>query len=265
MSQPIIMIDASYYCFHRFFSLIKWWKSAYPDIQLENPIDNFDFVDKFKKTFIDKIKEIPKKLNIDKNQQVKFIAGKDCKRANIWRNELYPQYKGTRDDKNTNVGPFFKLVYEENLLQQAGVETLLFHPKLEADDCIALMVKKLHPYNGNIYIITSDCDYLQLNASNIYLYDLSYKKLSESKSFSGDAQYDLKLKIIMGDKSDNISPIFPKCGPKTAKKCLEDPILFQKKLSDPDVLEKYNLNETLVSFEKIPEELQAEFFATLHL
>ena len=40
-------------------------------------------------------------------------------------------------------------------------------------------------------------------------------------------------------------------------------ILFQKKLSDPDVLEKYNLNETLVSFEKIPEELQVEFFATL--
>jgi len=263
MSQPIIMIDARYYCFHRFFSLIKWWKTAYPDTQIENPIENPDFVDKFKKTFIEKIQEIPKKLKIDKNQQVKMIAGKDCKRVNIWRNELYPQYKGTRDNKNTNVGPFFKLVYEENLLQQAGVETLLFHPKLEADDCIALMVKKLRPYDGNIYIITSDCDYLQLNASNIYLYDLAYKKLSESKSFSGDAEYDLKLKIIMGDKSDNISAIFPKCGPKTAKKCLEDPVLFQKKLAEPGVLEKYNLNETLVSFEKIPEELQAEFLATL--
>ncbi len=209
---------------------------------------------------------MPKKLNIDKNQQVKFIAGKDCKRVNIWRNELYPQYKGTRNDnKNQNVGDFFKMVYEENLLQQAGVETILFHPKLEADDCIALAVKKLTPYDENIYIITSDCDYLQLNAPNIYLYDLAYKKLSESKSFSGDAKYDLKLKIIMGDKSDNISPIFPKCGPKTGKKCLEDQNFFQKKLSEPGVLEKYNLNETLVSFEKIPEKLQGEFLATLQM
>ena len=66
MSQPIIMIDASYYCFHRFFSLIKWWKTAYPDTQIENPIENPDFVDKFKKTFIEKIQEIPKKLKIDK-------------------------------------------------------------------------------------------------------------------------------------------------------------------------------------------------------
>jgi hypothetical protein len=58
MSTVIILIDASYFCFHRYFSLIKWWKSAHSNDKIdlnENPILNQEFVDKYKKTFIEKI------------------------------------------------------------------------------------------------------------------------------------------------------------------------------------------------------------------
>jgi len=38
------------------------------------------------------------------------------------------------------------------------------------------------------------------------------------------------VKIVMGDKSDNINSIFKKCGIKTALKYYEDEKLFQDKL-----------------------------------
>ena len=40
-------------------------------------------------------------------------------------------------------GPFFKMVYEDNLFIEGGAQTILQHPKLEADDCIAISTKYL--------------------------------------------------------------------------------------------------------------------------
>ena len=56
-----IMIDLSYFIFYRYYALMGWWKLAKPDDILGNPIENEEFVEKFKKTFVDKINEIPKK------------------------------------------------------------------------------------------------------------------------------------------------------------------------------------------------------------
>ena len=112
MSTVIILIDASYFCFHRYFSLIKWWKSAHSNDKIdlnENPILNQEFVDKYKKTFIEKINEIPKKLKLNKDIDIIFIAAKDCKRNSIWRNDIHNSYKQNRK-ANNGVGPFFKLV-----------------------------------------------------------------------------------------------------------------------------------------------------------
>jgi 5'-3' exonuclease len=69
----------------------------------------------------------------------------------------------------------------------------------------------------------------------------------------------------MGDSSDNIPSIFPKCGPKTAKKCIDDPIYFQKKMSEnlEEYQKQYKLNQLLVNFENIPYELQQEFITSI--
>jgi DNA polymerase-1 len=180
---------------------------------------------------------MPKKLKIPKNVSPILIVGRDCKRENIWRNEIFPQYKANRANGQEDGfmgGPFFKMAYEEQLFIKGGAKAILSHPKLEADDCIALSVKNIankYP-NCHIYIITSDRDYLQLNAHNIDLYNLTYKNIAESKSSTGNAEDDLEIKIIMGDISDNIPSVFPKCGPKTAQKCFEDPEFFKKKMSN---------------------------------
>jgi 5'-3' exonuclease len=261
-SPTFIFIDGSYFCFYRYYSLMNWWKNANPDEPIENPFQNEIFVNKFRKTFIENVKQLPKKLHLDKIITPIIIVGKDCKREDIWRNEFFPKYKANRE-KEIMGAPFFKMVYEDKLFQQGGAQMILKHPKLEADDCIAISVKHLvneYP-NCSIYVITSDRDYLQLNSHNVHLYNLAFKNIAHSNS-SGNSKNDLEIKIIMGDKSDNIPSVFPKCGPKTAQKCIEDSEFFKKKMGDnTEYYKQYELNQKLVSFENIPSYLVTEFWS----
>jgi 5'-3' exonuclease len=266
-NNTFIFIDGSYYNFYRYHSLLTWWKNAFPeDIEcLKDPYQNAQFVEKFKKTFVTNIKGLQKNLKIDKTIEPIIIVGKDCKRQDIWRTKLFPQYKGTRangPEDGFMGGPFFKMVYDDNLFVEAGSQAILNHPHLEADDCIAISVKYiLNKYPAaTIYIITSDKDYLQLAEPRIHLYNLAFKKLTDQKSSTNDPKCDLFCKIVTGDPSDNIASVFPKCGPKTALKYYENRELFQTKLnSSEEFKKKYELNSTLVDFNNIPQELIAEF------
>jgi 5'-3' exonuclease len=270
MNPTFIFVDGSYYCFYRYFALQQWWKNAHPEEPLDNPYKNEKFVEKFRKTFIDNLQQIPKKLKIHK-YPIKpiLIVGKDCKREHIWRNDLFKDYKANRANGSEDGfmgGPFFKMAYEEQLFQKGGAKAILKHPRLEADDCIALSVKYLlnkYPL-CKIYIITSDRDYLQLNVHNVELFTLTYKNLVDGKTSTGDPQNDLKIKIIMGDTSDNIPSVFPKCGLKTAQKCIEDKEFFKKKMANnPAYYEQYKLNEQLINFNNIPDNYVEEFMATI--
>jgi 5'-3' exonuclease len=267
-NNTFIFIDGSYYNFYRYHSLLTWWKNAFPEDSecLKDPYQNAQFVEKFKKTFVNNIKSLKKNLKIDKTIEPIIVVGKDCKRQDIWRTKLFPQYKGTRANGSEDGfmgGPFFKMVYDDNLFIEAGAQTILMHPHLEADDCIAISVKHIlskYP-ESSIYIITSDKDYLQLAEPRIHLYSLAFKKLTDQKSSTNDPKCDLFCKIIMGDPSDNIASVFPKCGPKTALKYYENKELFQSKLNSSEEFKKnYELNSTLVDFNNIPQELIDEFF-----
>ena len=269
MNPTFIFVDGSYYNFYRYYALMQWWKNAYPEEPLEDPYQNEKFVEKFKKTHVENLKQIPKKLKLNKNINPILIVGKDCKRQSIWRNEIFPNYKANRANGQEDGfmgGPFFKMAYEDELFQKGGAKAILKHPRLEADDCIAISVKYLitkYP-ECTIYIITSDRDYLQLNSHNVFLYNLSFKNIAENKSSTGNPQTDLEIKIIMGDTSDNIPSAFPKCGPKTAQKCVEDPAFFKKKMDDkPEYYAQYELNKKLVNFDNIPEDLVTEFMSTI--
>jgi 5'-3' exonuclease len=279
MSNIFILIDGSYFCFYRYHSLLTWWKNAHPEDldALNNPYQNEEFVEKFKKTFIEGIKSIPKKLGLNKKntknnihsleyEEPIIIIGKDCKREQIWRNNLFPSYKANRDNSEENGfmgGPFFKMAYQENLFIVGGAIGVLKHDKLEADDCIAITCKKLlevYKDNCKIYIITSDKDYLQLASEQIKLYNLSFKDLTDQKSCTGDPKCDLFCKILTGDISDNIPSVFPKCGPKTALKYFENKSLFENKLKENINYEnQYKLNKTIIDFNYIPENLIKEF------
>lgn len=257
-----ILIDGSYYIFYRMFALINWWKLSHKDEPCENLHENEEFVEKFRTIFKSKLKEIPKKLKIAKDEPVKFIIGRDCSRKNIWRNNLYPQYKGTRSDyidAKNKPGEFFKLVYKENLFESIeGIDiNVLYNESLEADDCLAVCSKYIHKKDENekIYIITSDTDYLQLLRPNLYLYNLKYKPVNTVKNTLGCPLKDLLYKIIIGDKSDNIPSVFPKCGPKKTLAYINDIESFERDLVTYDGLEQYKLNRRLIDFTEIPDSL----------
>ena len=61
----------------------------------------------------------------------------------------------------------------------------------------------------------------------------------------------------MGDKSDNISQVLLRCGPKTALSLVKNKDELKKKLVESaDAAKKYNLNKKIIiSFSEIPAEL----------
>jgi 5'-3' exonuclease len=262
-----ILIDGSYYTFYRFYALNIWWKHANTLSENINklPIDCPAFVDKFKETFVSKINDIDKGLKL--KNTIKYV-GRDCKRSDIWRTKIYPEYKGTRETNASFTGaPFFQMVSDENLFEKANVKGVLSYPSLEADDCIALTTMHLYDTypDAHIWIIASDMDYLQLTNEHVHLYDLKFKNIAESKKTTGNSQCDLFCKIVAGDKSDNISSIFKKCGIKTAEKYFNDKELFQKKLDqDKEAQKIYERNKMLVDFNYIPVEL-VEGFSNMYL
>ena len=249
-----LFIDGSYFVFFRYYSVLNWFKLSHKGEEINDPINNIEFVNKFKKTFLSKIREITQKLKI--NNPI-ILVGKDTSRQNIWRMKYLPSYKGTRDYSNFGGGPFFKMVYDECLFNQAGAHMILKYDKLEADDIIAITTKHILKTrkDANLYIITSDMDYLQLQGVRLKLFNLKYKSLLESKHSHGNAELDLFIKIITGDKSDNIKSVFNKCGPKTAIKLFNNKEKFREKLEKENAKIQYELNKLLIDFNNIPKEL----------
>ena len=263
-----ILIDGSYFIFYRYFALIAWWKVAKKDDELGNPSENEEFVEKYRKTFISKMEEIPKKLGYkkkDKNQPI-IMVGKDCSRNEIWRSKMLPSYKGTRDYSNFHGGPLFSMTYNDNLFQEGGAKAILSHPHLEADDCIAITARHIcatQPKDNTlITIITSDTDYMQICSEQIKLITLKFKPVNNEKNSYGIPEKDLFCKIVIGDKSDNIPGVFKKCGKKTAEKYYDDRELFNKKLDEDESGEtrrRYEHNRRMISFDEIPKEYVDEF------
>jgi 5'-3' exonuclease len=277
-SKPIIFIDGSYYCFYRYHATLTWWKFAFPELELGDPFLNPDFVDKFRKLFVEGISSLPKKLRLPKDTTI--IVGRDCKRADIWRHEFAQQYKGTRPSNNDlKEGQpifygcsFFMMVYKDNLFLKGGAKLVMMHDKLEGDDVIAISVKRILANDSiqhnsrKIIIITSDKDYLQLiqPAGNVSIYNAALKNISVTKDGSLiNGRKELFIKTVMGDKSDNILPAISKCGYKTAEKCYNDPAYFESRLAkEGGSHQLYLNNKKLVDFDEIPENLVEEFWHT---
>ena len=270
-NQVFILVDTSYWIFYRYFAIMQWWKHANPDEDLfENPYENKEFVEKFIKTFTESLEGFKKKQKLHKQRSkpatpCTIIACRDCPRKEIWRNSLYNGYKETRDkDDSFMGGPFFKEVYQNNneVLFKAGVNHVLHFPNLEADDVLAITKKQIrvkYP-KAQIIIIANDHDYLQLLDDYTEIINFQQKNLRESKKVFPEPEKNLFYKIVLGDKSDNIFPIFKKCGPKTCEKYYENNELFLEALKkESGSQEKYELNKKLVDFNEIPGTLVNQF------
>jgi len=256
-----LWVDMSYYIFYRYYATFNWLKKFQKlEIQACDIMENELFMEKYPKLFERTLCDLVKSSKV-KWENV-FIV-KDSIRDTIWRNDHFNNYKGSRDDKLDSFNKdIFKYTYNTLIpqLQACYKFNILNHNRLEADDVIALSKNYIRSMNNHVLItiVTNDNDYIQLLDDHTIVKNLQGKEL-RSRIEVSPAMY-LKIKILNGDKSDNIPSIMKKVGPKTAEKLAENEDNFVKFCEkNPDAYKQYKLNKLLIDFNEIPCDLKNAF------
>ena len=261
-----ILIDTSYLIFYRFYALKKWWSIVNKDTPLVQQQDlHPEFYEKFKKVFLECIINIKKKLKLQK-QLCRVVLALDCPREKIWRNQIFSDYKMQRVyEQQDCIGNIFKYVYSNNLLYMLNVDAIIEYNTLEADDIISIIKRDISLVNSEkqdhykTWIITGDHDYLQLLDNNTSIINLAFKDLSEKRDVFKDANKNLFYKIILGDKSDNIKPVFSKCSKRQVDDYYNDRDKLYQDLENAGCLEQYKQNQQLIDFNYIPDSIVYKF------
>lgn len=260
---PLILIDSSYFSFYRLHATKSWWNRAHPENKLDNNSELITipgFLDKYSEHFMKHVQGIAKHFGT-KLENMWFM--RDCPQHTIWRVELYPDYKAHRRDdceQPNHVGPLIKWS-NDNILAKGPMKMIRIE-KAEADDIIATFAIQNHMENQGIrhcYIVGNDSDYFQLlRYNNIKLFKMASNFKIELIETDCTGDEYLNIKVISGDKTDNIMSLFPGCGKVTAKDFYLNPNKLQEKLNDSAINQRYQLNFTLVDFRNIPAYIKDE-------
>jgi 5'-3' exonuclease len=259
-NKPVLLIDTSYFIFYRYFAIFNWYKLAQKTtLDVPTILDNQQFIEKFDKLFEDNMEKLRKKHGVPHEN---VVFAKDCLRDHIWRYSFFSNYKKSRDERLlTFNGDIFKYCYNSlipKLEEKYGVQSCE-HSHAEADDIIAVFTRYIHATYPElkVVIVTNDNDYLQL--IDDYTMIVNMKNIDLKSRLSQDPMMYLRTKIILGDKSDNIPCVFPKCGEKKAQQLAENEELLQEKLnSNSEYKERYELNTLLIDMRYIPDSIQEE-------
>ena len=145
----------------------------------------------------------------------------DAKRQNF-RNEIFPDYKGTRKEIPEDLIPQFSIIHE-------AVEALnLNHLEMEgyeADDLIATYAAQAVSEGMEVTIVSGDKDLMQLIRPGVEFYDpmkdkfFSPEDVREKFGVYPDKVVDVQA--LSGDSTDNV-PGVPGIGPKTAAQLVND-------------------------------------------
>jgi len=260
--EPVLMIDMSYYIFHRFFATQRWFSFQDKEAvdQGHTLCDRDDFMTAYKKHFLQDLEKFGKKIANKTKNPILFL--KDCPRSAIWRNEHVNDYKSTRILSNKMDTRIFNKTYEwvESTLDKSC--QIMSIDNLEADDLAYLFKVALRSNNPRqeIRIISNDNDYFQLYDDSCIIYNASLKNIKERCKY-GCPQKEKRLKILLGDKSDNIKP----CMPSKFKKHIPDCLKWSEEalytfLQENELYEKFCNNKKLVDLSCIPDMYQDRFF-----
>jgi 5'-3' exonuclease len=199
---------------------------------------------------------------ISKFNPNKVYIAVDYKKS--WRKVIFESYKAHRVELRENVSDVIKWEDFYEFLDQFIKdlrEIFPFYvplvPHMEADDIIGSLVKTL-PSDYQKIIVTGDTDYIQLlKYDNVKLWS------PNKKSFvvSDDPEKELLLKIILGDKSDNIPNCRKGVGKVGALKLINSNKL-QELLNEKDTngepiefRRNFDRNKRLIDMNMIPEGL----------
>jgi DNA polymerase I len=144
-----------------------------------------------------------------------------------FRHEMYPDYKGTRDETPEDIQkavPYIKRLLEAYRIPVLGC------PGFEADDVIGTLAKQAAKKDFVTYMMTPDKDFAQLVSDNIFMFKPAKGGNDSVKWGVEDVRREFQVKdpeqvidilALMGDTADNI-PGAPGVGLKTAMKLISE-------------------------------------------
>ena len=270
---PICLVDLSYYLHLRISASISGYLRDFGselNIDMENLydynfVDDDEFIAQYRKDFK---RGIQKFLHAHESTTRHTILAKDCCRKNIWRRLIFEGYKAGRDkpkkQKEANQSPIFSYTYDVLLPEWESVVgfKLVEAKRAEGDDVIAVLAEYLlnEDPDNKIVIMANDMDIAQIANDKISIYDTRGNSINEKVNTRyGSPRRMIKVKMLQGDRSDDIPNICKGMGEKTAMKCLDDRELLRSKLlASPNAPKQFKLNRKLVDFSYIPSIVKEE-------
>lgn len=287
LNQPILLVDLGFALFYRFYATQIWYRKAHPEEKIPKDYlwhTNKEYLEKYQKTFFSDLEKIAKRYKIPHNN---IIIAEDCRRKNIWRTKVYPEYKLTRSESHRKNGFNGAEVFQHvvdivipTYIEKHGIKCFK-HKEAEADDVVAIIAQHMtenYP-NQKIVIVAKDTDYFQLldKNENITMVDMKARVIEHIKN-------PLWRKILGGDISDNIpackfrqdliyelvyqKPVkesYKNKHIKANKKILDYYTINPKQLTQdlekyPDYIldQCYQLNQQLIDFTHIPQSIRDE-------
>jgi DNA polymerase-1 len=137
-----------------------------------------------------------------------------------FRDAVYKEYKATRPPPPPDIP--FQIEKSKELSQYLGVPCVE-KQGYEADDVLATCALRLKK-DGEVYIVTSDKDLLQIVQENIFVYDAYqdtvYDRAAVMKKLGTPPERVAEFLALTGDTIDNV-PGVPGIGPKRAREILK--------------------------------------------
>lgn len=164
--------------------------------------------------FINMLKKIQKRFTPE-YLAVMFDTGKKT-----FRHDQYEQYKATRKPPPDDLPPQIPVI--KKLINALGINSFELDG-YEADDLLATFGRGLSG-DGEVYIVTSDKDLLQVVGGNVFVFDpyrdLVYDAKTVAERFGVDPDRIVDLLSVAGDASDNV-PGVPGFGFKRARALID--------------------------------------------
>ena len=228
MSKKICLIDGSGYIFRAFYALPTMTSPSGTPV---NAV--YGFTNMFLK--------LTQKLQCDY-----CLVLFDAKRQN-YRNDIFPDYKGTRKEIPEELIPQFAIIREA--LEALNIPYLDMEG-YEADDLIATYAAQALSKNYEVTVISADKDLMQLIRPHVDFYDPMKDKFftpeDVKEKFGVYPDKVVDVQALAGDSTDNI-PGIPGIGLKTAAELINQFGSLEEVLTHAPEIKQNKRRETLMN------------------
>ena len=174
---------------------------------------------------------------------VVFDAG-----AKTFRNEIFEDYKANRDETPDDLVPQFAFIHATpKAFGLASVERVGF----EADDLIATYARLVHEAGGEVIIVSSDKDLMQLVGSGVTMLDpMKNRRIGPDEvreKFGVGPDKVVEVQALAGDPTDNV-PGVPGIGIKTAALLINEYGDVENLLEHAGEIKQNKRRENLIEF-----------------